>query len=415
MELSVWLAGACVATLVERRRRMTMTYSTDAGPPGVPLVSMSMPVSTGRFPDRVVRAFFHGLLPEGDVRRILAYDLGIDPSDDIGLLAALGGDCAGALLVQPAFGPVPVGSVLEDLLIDDAEVGRRLLDLPVHPLGVDQRIRVSLAGVQPKLLLCRRPDGRWLLPSLRYASTHILKPAHRDLPDSVANEAFCMNLAAAAGLPAAHTTTGTFAGFDVLVSERYDRRVQENGDVVRVHQEDACQALSVLTVIPERKYEEFGGPSLSEIAGQLDRWSGAAGKGALLGQVAFSCLVGNADMHGKNVSFLHDGKGTVALAPLYDVMSTAYYTAIGRQIDPTPGLFVNAKRHIDQVTLNDLVDEAEHWGMRPRNARSLLSELLERLPDAVDETARNLPKTPGALVDLVKDRVERMRSQRRTP
>lgn len=413
MDLDVWLHGNRVATLSERRRQMTMAYTGAAGTDGIPLVSVSMPVGTGRFGDHVVRPFFCGLLPEGDARAMIAYDFGLDAADDMGLLAALGRDCAGALEVLPA-GEAPALAARDapgGPVIDGAEIGRRLERLPVQPLGIDRHIRVSLAGMQPKLLLSRRADGRWSLPSGGTASTHILKPAHSYLPGSVANEAVCMALAAAAGLPAAGTTRAVFAGIEVLVSERYDRIAGDDGRVLRVHQEDACQALSVLTRVPERKYEEFGGPSLLQVARLLDRWGGFDAKTALLGQVAFHCLVGNADAHGKNVSFVHNQDGTVSLAPLYDVMSTAYYTAMGLQMSQTLGLFVNGKRHVDEVTSDDLVTEAGRWGVRDRHARSVVHGLLERLPGALEQVVGEVADVPGTLVDLVTSRVDKARGE----
>ncbi len=202
MELEVWLNGTHVALLSENRRQLTMAYTGDARPAGAPLVSMAMPVSARRYPDPKVRAFFRGLLPEGEARRMLAYVFGLDESDDMGLLAALGKDCAGALVVQPkGDGPPLVAAASTKNAVNDAEVERRLRALPVHPLGVDGRIRVSLAGLQAKLLLTRLEDGRWVLPADGVVSTHILKPAHRDLPNSVVNEVFCTNLAARSGLP----------------------------------------------------------------------------------------------------------------------------------------------------------------------------------------------------------------------
>ncbi len=412
MELEVWLNGTHVAMLSENRRQMTMAYTGEAHPVGAPLVSVAMPVGAGRYSDPKVRAFFRGLLPEGEARRMLAYDFGLDESDDMGLLAALGKDCAGALVVQPKGDrpPLVVGASTKDT-VDDAEIGRRLQALPVHPLGVDGHIRVSLAGVQSKLLLTRLQDGRWALPADGVVSTHILKPAHRELPNTVVNEAFCMSLAARSELKAARTTILSFAGTEVLVSERYDRRRELDG-IRRMHQEDACQALSIPTIVPEHKYEEFGGPTLVGIARLLEQWGDAQSKEELLRQIAIHVLVGNADAHGKNVSFLHQEDGTVGLAPVYDIMSTEYYTAAyARPMSSTLGLFVNAKRNISEVTVEDLLSEAVRWGMRYGAAQSVLTQLLERLPNALDQAARDVPDVPQSLIDLVHDRVTIARAE----
>lgn len=97
MKLNVWLAGEHVATITEDRYGMSMVYTDIAQPLGIPLVSMSMPVTSQRYGNKTARPFFHGLLPEGEARTIIAYDLGLDSSNDMGLLQALGEDCAGTL------------------------------------------------------------------------------------------------------------------------------------------------------------------------------------------------------------------------------------------------------------------------------------------------------------------------------
>lgn len=412
MDLEVWLNGEVIAVVGEKRGKMSMTYTNRARPLGAPLISMAMPVGSQKYGDKKVRAFFRGLLPEGQARRILAYDFGVAESDDMGLLAALGKDCAGALVLQPKVAAPPLmAGEAKARRISDAEIGRRLRELPVHPLGVDGRTRVSLAGVQSKLLLTQCEDGTWELPVNGAPSTHILKPAHRELPESVVNEAFCLALAERAGVRAARTSVSVFGDIETLVSERFDR-VRIAGNVERLHQEDACQALSVLTLVPEQKYEGFGGPSLAKIAELLDLWGGAKSKEELLRQVAFHVIVGNADAHGKNFSFLHNNDRTVCLAPAYDVMSTSYYSiAHGRQMSSELGLFVNQKRDIDEVTVEDLLAEAECWGVRREHGKAVLNELLERLPEALSHVIAQVPNTPQALVELVRMRAQRAREE----
>lgn len=213
------------------------------------------------------------------------------------------------------------------------------------------------------------------------------------------------------GLKAARTSISSFGGTEVLVSERYDRR-REAGGIRRMHQEDACQALSVLTIVPEHKYEEFGGPTLSGIARLLEQWGDAQSKEELLRQIVIHVIVGNADAHGKNVSFIHQEDGTVGLAPVYDIMSTEYYRAAhARPMSSTLGLFVNAKHNINEVTVEDLLSEAERWGMRYGTAQSVLTQLLERLPNALDQAARDVPDVPQALVDMVHKRIARVRAE----
>ena len=99
----------------------------------------------------------------------------------------------------------------------------------------------------------------------------------------------------------------TFAGMDCLIVSRFDRSTLPDGTVVRVHQEDSCQASRTP---PTTKYEirrGGGGPEFEEIAGRLDTY--AADPLAELDRIAaaatFTALIRNADAHGRNVSFLH--------------------------------------------------------------------------------------------------------------
>jgi len=109
--------------------------------------------------------------------------------------------------------------------------------------------------------------------------------------------------------------------------ERYDRCRNKEGHVIRLHQEDFCQAMHRP---PEQKYENEGGPTLEQCFALLDTriQSGTmAGRNklTLLRAVAFNFLIGNGDAHGKNFSLLYDGKAE-AFAPLYDLMCTVVYS-----------------------------------------------------------------------------------------
>jgi serine/threonine-protein kinase HipA len=405
MKLGVWKDGRRIATLSETRNRMSLTYASGAGQLGTPLISVSMPVSTAPYTDRVVRPYFNGLLPEGQSRLVIAYDFGIDATDDMKLLSELGRDCAGALVVLPDNeAPDGIESTEAPEQLDDDEIERRINALPSHPLGVTSKIRASLPGVQSKLLLTN-VAGNWCTPDATHPSTHILKPGISELPHSVVNEAFCLTVAALAGLRAATTTVAQFHSTSVLVSERFDRQREDDGTIGRLHQEDACQALSILTRTPKQKYQSFGGPNLGAIARLLNQWGGDTRE--LLRQITFSVLVGNADHHGKNLSFLHSPDGVVDLAPVYDVMCTTYYDGSNdlRHVDTELGLHIGSRTDIFDVTVDDLVDEARGWGMRPGTALEIVTGLVERTGEAITQVMQTFElEVPDAIVQRVADR-----------
>ena len=219
------------------------------------------------------------------------------------------------------------------------ELASILKELPKRPLlAGEEGIRLSLAGAQDKIAV-RIEDGEICLPLGGAPSTHILKPAVERFEGVVFNEALCMKLAAEAGLPAASVETRNVDGMDYLLVERYDRIHQAGPDaepvVDRLHQEDFCQARGI---VPERKYQKEGGPSLKQCFELLREVSSAPviDLARLLEAVIYNYLAGNNDAHGKNFSLLYRGFGTadleIRLAPLYDIVSTVYYPELSRDM-----------------------------------------------------------------------------------
>src|ERR1017187_9193132 len=99
-----------VAGISQERRRLRLVYTEDAIRQyelGVPLLSLSLPLTGQRYPHGIVRAFLDGLLPEGDARQAIARVLGVSTADTYGLTGAAGRDCAGALVIQPDDEPPP--------------------------------------------------------------------------------------------------------------------------------------------------------------------------------------------------------------------------------------------------------------------------------------------------------------------
>jgi len=122
----------------------------------------------------------------------------------------------------------------------------------------------SLAGAQPKTALLF--DGkRWGIPSGRRATTHILKPGSPGLEGHAENEHFCLALASKLGLAVSSSRVVRFEDELAIVVERYDR-LRRGTEIIRIHQEDLCQALAAH---PERKYENEGGPGIADIVGVL--------------------------------------------------------------------------------------------------------------------------------------------------
>lgn len=330
-ELDVYLADEHLG-VIERRgpRRYRFKYSDAAlarYEPGAIVISASLPVQKGEFRPAETRPFFDGLLPEGAVRAGLAQSLRVSEEDGFGLLEALGADCAGAVVVLPK-GEAPKLDEGDVKPLGEEELTRLIDALPEHPLGIDGRasgVRLSLGGVQEKLILTRSPAGEYGQPLDGTPSTCILKPEHGRYPEIVANEAFGLRLARSAGLDASRVEPLEIAGRPCLYVERFDRTLEGRGRIVRIHQEDMCQALGIP---PVDKYEASGGPSVAAMV-ELIREIGARRAAAdilnLVEAVLLNFLLGNSDAHGKNYALLYEPNAAVRLAPLYDLVSTQVY------------------------------------------------------------------------------------------
>jgi serine/threonine-protein kinase HipA len=404
-ELAVWLYGDQIATIDRHRGRPRLIYTEDALDRyalGTPLLSLALPVSERRYAQGVVSAFLDGLLPEGEARRSIARDVGVRADDTYDLIAELGRDCAGAVVIAPAEEPAPPTptTVTAEALTAD-EVGTLVSNLRSAPLGAGGRVRISLAGVQEKLLLTRMPGGEWGRPVDGTPSTHILKPEIAAYPNTVENEAFCMRIAQHLGLDVAGVETAEFAKRKLLVVERFDRTVSADGAVTRIHQEDFCQATGTP---PETKYEQDGGPSLQRIAGILQSVAAPESLERLLQAVTLNALIGNGDAHAKNFSLLHHSSGALTLAPLYDLMCTLHYG------DNRLAMYIDTVQRTDRVTAQRIALEAVQWGMSRQRASATIDELLNRAPDALAAARDETAGLPDAVFATVARQLQQLRS-----
>jgi serine/threonine-protein kinase HipA len=394
--LAIWLYGSHVATVEQERGRVRLTYTDEAlqtFPLGTPLLSLSLPLRKERYTQGAVLPFLDGLLPEGAPRRAAAEDFNVPAAETYALIRELGRECAGAVVIQPDIEPAPPQpSTSTAQRLSASEITELVRNLRSAPLGVAERVRISLAGVQDKLVLTRMPDGSWGSPVDGTPSTHILKPQLAEYPKIVENEAFCMRFATHLGVRAADVQTMTIGGHRLLVVERYDRVVHDDGSVERVHQEDMCQARGIP---PVKKYQEDGGPSLRTIADVVQTAAEPQAVETLLRMTTVNVLVGNGDAHGKNFSILHETGGGLRLTPLYDVLSTLHYG------QDRLAMYIDDVRRTNRVTRERLLNEAKTWGLSERRASAVIADLLERVPAALESAAEETPELPGEIPTLV--------------
>lgn len=265
-----------------------------------------------------VPPFFSNLLPEGSLRSYLAEQAGVNPQREFFLLAALGSDLPGAVTVAPAdAGPEDGGEAKESKGAPDD--GREATP--------SRRLRFSLAGIQLKFSAILEAHGGLTIPAEGAGGSWIVKLPSQTFDAVSENEFVMLELARSIGIAVPRTrltpvaeiqglpfTGGAIRG-NALAVERFDR----SPDGTRIHMEDFAQ---VFGRFPENKYKSI---SYANIATVLRTETGEEGAFEFIRRLAFSVLIGDADMHLKNWSLLYPDTVVPVLAPAYDFVSTLPY------------------------------------------------------------------------------------------
>jgi serine/threonine-protein kinase HipA len=295
-------------------------------------ISLSLPYVQAEHPHRPVSSYLAGLLPDNtEILRGWANQFGVSPENPFALLSHMGEDCAGAVqfvreerLEEVLHSKGTIEPVTEQDIAD--ALARIRQNAPPWAEAEDRRGMFSLAGAQAKIALAQTQAG-WGRPSGRAASTHILKPpTNPQFPGIEINEHVCLSLARHLGIPAASSYVQHFGEEVAIVVQRFDRRPDGSG-IVRVHQEDTCQALGLP---PERKYQQDGGPGFAEMA-DLARTNSAdpdADLQRILGAAAINWIIAGTDAHAKNYSWFLTIGDQVLMTPLYDLISALPYYPI---------------------------------------------------------------------------------------
>lgn len=390
-------------------------------------VSLSLPLREDAYRGEPVVAVFDNLLPDSDaLRRRVAEKVGAAGIDAYSLLAAIGRDCVGALqFVGADDDDDDDTAVITGEAVDDDAIEKLLKGLAQAPLGLsrDDEFRISVAGAQEKTALLLH-EGRWLKPHGTTPTTHIFKPQIGELPNgidlsnSVENEYYCLRLAAAFGLPVNSADIRTFGKTKALVIERFDRRWTKDGRLLRLPQEDCCQALSVP---PTRKYQSDGGPDMTQVLNLLRGSDNPADdqKTVFKAQILF-WLIGATDGHAKNFSIFLGRGGSYHLTPLYDVL-TAQPSLDTRQIERKQmklAMSVGTNRHykISEIHGRHFIQAGEAAGLPKSLVRDAIEEIANTAGDAIARIEGELPADfPDAIHTSVRDAViDRLRSLRVT-
>jgi serine/threonine-protein kinase HipA len=363
-------------------------------------VSLSLPMRSMPYKGEPVIAVFDNLLPDSDaIRRRVAERVGAAGVDAYSLLAAIGRDCVGAMQFVSDGEEPPKKSPISGAPVDAAAIATMLKGLARAPLGLDRDddFRISVAGAQEKTALLFH-EGRWLKPHGTTPTTHIFKTQIGvlngvDLSDSVENEFYCLKLVEAFGLDVCKAEIHTFGETKALLIERFDRLLRDDGEILRLPQEDCCQALSVPS---SRKYESEGGPGIIQIANLLlgSNHPTADRVAVFKAQVLF-WLIGATDGHAKNFSIHLFPGGAFKLAPLYDVLTVQPLVDQGRiRLNQMKlAMCVGDSRHyrLDTIHARHFLETAKAAGLSKRIATLTIEEVADRSEGAIALAIRSLP------------------------
>ena len=356
-------------------------------------LSLSMPVGFAQYPKRKIHPFLKGLLPDNpNALQALAKKYGANVNNPFDLLQFVGAEVAGAIELVGEYSSVStetVDSVALDDLAVEALLKEKINEYEDATVATTATSNLSLAGAQAKLVLQKTETGIWKEPTLSQISTHIIKPVPLRWRNLDVVEHQTMLAAKHLGLNVATSEIATFGATRVFISKRYDRKKNEQGALVRVHQEDLCQALSV---DPKNKYQrDDGGPGVADIANLFREFSWAQDQKAVavafFEALAFNVLARCTDAHAKNYSLILSGE-RVAMAPLYDLSSTVLY---GSDFNGS-AMSINSKYKFSQITDGDLLYEAKKLRLDADWAQALVKAMRANIMDAFSVAGESIRK-----------------------
>ena len=408
--LDVWMNGEHVGrwTISPQGRHQFAYEASWLDSPFARPVSLSLPLAPPDAPHQGprVEAFFDNLLPDSpDIRRRVQARFAAPTTSAFDLLAEIGRDCVGALQLLPEGRPPENVRTIQGTPLKPSQVAsllRSTVSSALPGTRESDAFRISLAGFQEKTALLRH-KGRWHRPEGSTPSTHIFKlplgkvgPIQADLSTSVENEWLCSRIIRAYGIPIASCEMALFEDQRVLIVERFDRRLSEDGAWwIRLPQEDMCQALGAPLGL---KYESDGAPGAAEILTfLLGSRQAAEDRRTFFKAQALFWMLGATDGHARNFSLFIGRAGGFSMTPLYDVLSA--YPILGRgrnKLAPEKARMAMSVRgrskhyHWSRITRRHWLESAKAWGMADQ-APGILAELIDTTPEALRKIQAVLP------------------------
>lgn len=348
-------------------------------------ISMRLPFDHTPYTAEEFNPFFQGMLPEGEVYSNLAKMYQVPHSDYLSILEHLGCESIGALtFVSERVRPDEYNPRYDTL---DRSVLAAMNENPLRmATEIASSTHLSLAGAQSKVAWCL-PEGlgaetaatdEWLIPRGTAPSTHIIKMSRRGEEDIAENELVCSLLSSACEIDTARVTRVPGLHGAIAI-ERFDRRWTGSADerfLLRLHQEDFCQALGLgpyLKYQPESVDADY--PLM--MANVIDEGSSnpIADRIELAKRLVFDFAIGNSDAHLKNHALLYNERWTDRrLTPMYDVICiplTGYSSDMP--------FVIGTHRLLDDIDERDLLSIALDLGIDLDDFDHTVNEVLHGL------------------------------------
>ncbi|MCL2441741.1 MAG: HipA domain-containing protein [Treponema sp.] len=394
-ELNVYLCGSKIGVL---RENDLLQFSFQYDRDNVQPLSVNMPLTTEEYPHVTAFPFFENLTPEGEIFEILTQDH-TSGNKVYSILDRFGSDCAGAVAFYETEPNANNNTLFEITSVKLLQIIERL---PKDPLltSLKNPPRLSLAGAQSKFAVYKYKN-KYYRSSDMQPTTHIIKISNKRFPNLLENELFCMKLAQNMQMDVPNTEIKTVKDCSFLEIERYDRQIID-GIVHRIHQEDFCQALGIVS---NKKYQTGGGTNLRDCFKILEKFSNnkLIDYTRFAEWIFFNYLIGNTDAHAKNISLLHYKNG-IKLAPFYDLLSTEVYPQ--KIVDHGIAMLINGKGKYTSLKPADFTALFGHLGL---NATNMMKTMKSRFAGIVSiaealHESMGFPKksVSSEIIDMIK-------------
>ena len=367
--------------------------------PSAHAISLSLPLSIKDYDTDSTRTFFDGLLPEGFTRQCVAENIHASSDDYISILRELGSECLGAIQIideeKPSIQEGYIPLTIEEIKALAKEGASKSAEIVV-------KSHLSLTGASGKVgLYYDQASGKWYKAQGLAPSTHIVKQSHVRYKNIVLNEQLCLLAAQKLGIEIPESfilqaQVGEVNDEDVLfATRRFDRDFDKDSRIIdglktpyRLHQEDFAQALGIKS---SDKYEKAGQGYLKRMFDLLQKHSSNPIEDSLKlwKRAVYNCIIGNTDNHIKNSSLIYSKDlSSIRLAPFYDVVCTKVYESSTDEMSVS----INGRQNVNQVTRDDLEQEAKNCGLGSKAAMKIYDEVLNGIQKALLDSADELSR-----------------------